>query len=139
MNNSQNLPQKSEPQDLKVKSLQSSIALAIERTGTTPFKIGSMVNDVLDEFKNIEIDRLVLAIRNGSLGMYGETFKLTTQVLCVWIRKYQKDDKDLIDGRPRFLEFNGVMKEIAFYKEDGTPVIKPKLNPTFEEIQAMKQ
>lgn len=39
-------------------------------------------------------DHILKAIRNGSLGRYGKTFKLSTQEICIWIREYA-DDNDI--------------------------------------------
>ena len=46
------------------------------------------IYDVLEEFPRVKETDLILAIRKGSLGMYGRTFKLSTQEVCYWIRQY---------------------------------------------------
>lgn len=49
--------------------------------------------DIRTEFPDLKPISLVKAFRNGSLGKYGQTYKLTTQILCVWIRKYIESKK----------------------------------------------
>lgn len=89
MNNLENLPKK---QGLVTRDtkLSNSILVAFERTGTTPFNIDNMVTDIESEFKYLPTDELIKAIRNGGLGAYGITYKLTTQSICFWIREYIK-------------------------------------------------
>jgi hypothetical protein len=90
MNNLQKSPQQQELQ-IRESSLNLSIAVAIERTKTEPFIIQPMVQDILSEFPRISNDDFTLAIRNGSLGKYGKTYKLSTQEVCFWIREYLKE------------------------------------------------
>ncbi len=89
MSNLQKLPQQ---QELTIReyNLNQSIAVAIERTKTEPFNIQTMVQDILSEFPRVSNDDFTLAIRNGSLGKYGVTYKFSTQAVCFWIREYLK-------------------------------------------------
>jgi hypothetical protein len=77
----------------KLNNLKLSIAFAFERTRTEPFKIDGMVGDVLSEFPRVSSDKITEAIRNGSLGKYGRTYKLSTQEICFWIREHIKPVK----------------------------------------------
>lgn len=70
------------------KQLTTSLALAFERTGTEPNNLDLMIRDITTEFNNLTVEHLTQAIRNGGLGKYGRTYKLTTQEVCVWIRSY---------------------------------------------------
>lgn|SRR5690606_198338 len=89
MNNSEKLQGSSEiaTQDFK-KSIAASIAVAFDRTSTEPFNIDNMVADIHAEFGHLSVNEVMKAIRNGSLGAYGRTYKLCTQEVCVWIRAY---------------------------------------------------
>jgi hypothetical protein len=49
--------------------------------------------DIKQEFKDLTVERIIKAIRNGSLGYYGITYKLTTQQICFWIRESLKPSK----------------------------------------------
>jgi hypothetical protein len=89
MNNLTNLHQKLDA-TIRTLNISNSIALAIERTNTEPFNIENMVKDIDSEFKRISDDDIKKAIRNGSLGMYGATYKLSTNIVCFWIREYLK-------------------------------------------------
>lgn len=82
--------QKSEIQTREF-NLKNSLAVAFERTNTQPFNIDKMCLDILIEFPKITNENITAALRSGSLGKYGRTFKLTTQEVCYWIREYQKN------------------------------------------------
>lgn len=68
--------------------IQGSIVKAFERTGTDPYDMENMVIDVLTEFDRIEMKIIVRAIKRGSLGEFGRTYKLTTQEVCYWIHQH---------------------------------------------------
>lgn len=93
MNNLENLPQEQENSihhcDL---TLRAAIAVAFERTGTEPYNLDGMVKDVFSEFPKLTDEQIKKALRNGGLGVYGKTFKLTTQEICIWIRNYYDSD-----------------------------------------------
>ena len=89
MNNLQVLQQQLEISH-QTNSLKQSLVLAIERTNTVPFNIENMTKDILTEFPNLNDDSMSMAIRNGSLGKYGRTYKFSTQEVCIWIREYLK-------------------------------------------------
>lgn len=84
--------QTSEQKTLK-HSLRTSILLAFERVGTEPYNIENMINDVLTEFPRVKEETFTPAIRNGSLGKYGKTYKLSTQDICIWVREYLKSKR----------------------------------------------
>ena len=73
--------------------LQDALFFAFERTKTDPFDVSGLVKDVLTEFPKLSGDSIIIALRNGGLGMYGRTFKLSTQEVCYWIREYLKPIK----------------------------------------------
>ena len=76
------------------KALAASIVIAFERTGTEPFNIQPMIRDIEREFHYLTTEDKMKAIRNGGVGKYGRTYKLTTQEVCVWIREYIKEKND---------------------------------------------
>lgn len=90
MNNLPISQQKSEETTL-IFNLKASLAVAFERTSTEPYDITNMTNDVVNEFKGVDLSHLQKAIKNGSLGHYGYTYKLSTQVVCIWVREYLKN------------------------------------------------
>jgi hypothetical protein len=69
-----------------------SVVVAFERTGTDVKNIENIVTDLMLEFSHVNTNDILQAIRNGGLGMYGKTYKLTTQEICIWIRTYLKDN-----------------------------------------------
>lgn len=64
--------------------------MAIVRTESKPIDVNSISLEILNEFKGVDVDDMVKAIRNGSLGKYGRTYRLSTQEICIWIREYLK-------------------------------------------------
>jgi hypothetical protein len=72
-------------------TLRLAIATAFERTGTEPYNIDGMIRDIYSEFPKLDEAQIKKAIRNGGLGVYGKTFKLTTQEVCIWIRNYHNE------------------------------------------------
>ena len=83
--------QPSQEIQVPITKLQSSILIAFERTLTEPYNIENMVTDIISEFPRVNPDEVVKAIRNGGLGKYGKTYKLSTQEVCIWIREYLKE------------------------------------------------
>lgn len=76
--------------------LQVALSFAFERTGTEPYNLDGIADDVITEFPNISENGIKSALRNGGLGKYGRTYKLTTQEVCIWIRKYLEDTNKVI-------------------------------------------
>jgi hypothetical protein len=87
LDNSQQLQEVKIP----ISNLQASILIAFERTMTEPYNIENMVKDIISEFPKVNPDDILKAIRNGSLGKYGKTYKLSTQEVCIWIREFLKE------------------------------------------------
>lgn len=63
----------------------------MDRVGCDFKDIESTINDIITEFGTYKLNSIREALRNGSLGMYGQTFRLSTQEICIWIRKYSYD------------------------------------------------
>lgn len=79
--------------ELKVTKIATSLSVAAQRTGTELKDINrGMAIDIYNEFEELNENDIKKAIRNGSLGKYGFTYKLTTQVVCIWIREYLKEN-----------------------------------------------
>jgi hypothetical protein len=79
-----------EKEDAKIIALQNCLLFAFERTKTEPFDCTGLICDVLKEFEYLSIENIIEALRNGGLGKYGRTFKLSTQEICYWIRQHNK-------------------------------------------------
>lgn len=73
-----------------VDEIKKSLIMAIERTDLNLTSIDNSANDIFTEFQRTSLSKIREAIRKGSLGEYGSTYKLTTQEICIWIRKYLK-------------------------------------------------
>ena len=69
------------------------LAVAFDRTNTEPFNVEKMSFDIITEFPELSDEDLKKAIKNGGLGKYGKTYKLSTQEVCIWIREYIKENE----------------------------------------------
>ena len=69
----------------------ASLVIAFDRTNTPLIDLSNMAIDVVNEFRRIEITEIQKAIRNGALGKYGRTYRMSTQEVCIWIREYLKE------------------------------------------------
>ena len=89
----QNLENNSE--DYKMNVSRTSLTLAFSRTGSEFDKnlANSIYFDVVEAFPDITLDEFTQALKNGGLGMYGKTYKLTSQEVCIWIRNYLNDTR----------------------------------------------
>lgn len=76
-----------------LETLKTSITLAFERTNQPISDVNNMVRDVYSEFSTKDINQITKAIKNGSLGLYGRTYRMSTQEVCIWIREYLKTNK----------------------------------------------
>lgn len=74
-------------------NLRLYIEVATERVEIKPFNINKTIKDILDEFPKVTNEQLKKAIRNGSMGKYGVSYRLSTQQICFWIREYIKENK----------------------------------------------
>lgn len=89
----QNLENNSQDYDLQI--IKTSLTLAFSRTGCEFDEqlARNIFNDVVEAFPTITIDEFTKALKNGGLGMYGKTYKLTSQEVCIWIRNYLNDTR----------------------------------------------
>ena len=73
--------------------LKGSLLKTELRTGKNLLNIEETMLDIKEEFKHLKAEHIIKAIRNGSLGLYGSTYSLSTQQVCIWIREYLKPSK----------------------------------------------
>jgi hypothetical protein len=66
--------------------LKSILLIATQRLDSQNVNIDRMLIDIKSEFGSKKIENVIEAIRLGSLGKFGVNYKLTTQVVCYWIR-----------------------------------------------------
>lgn len=82
-------------QDYRMNIVKTSLTLAFSRTGSDFDKelANSIYLDAVEAFPDITLDEFTQALKNGGLGMYGKTYKLTSQEVCIWIRNYLNDTR----------------------------------------------
>lgn len=56
--------------------------------------INATAQEIIKEFWYMKVKDVIEAIRCGSLGKYGRTYKLNTQEVCLWIRSYQESKRN---------------------------------------------
>ena len=94
----------------RTSDLTESIGVSFERTNTLPRDVKNIVEDVDSEFEGMSTVHLQKAIRNGSLGCYGKTYgELTTQEICIWIRKYISENPS---SEPKKMTMDRINKEV---------------------------
>lgn len=76
---------------IRERNIFNYILVAAERTDSIPENIKHMIKDISEEFKFLKDEEIREAMRKGGLGVYGRTYKLSTQEICIWIREYLKD------------------------------------------------
>jgi hypothetical protein len=67
--------------------------MVMERLGMELKDVNMTSLDIHQEFKYVTLLQIREALRIGSLGGYGRTYKLSTQEVCIWIRSYLNDKK----------------------------------------------
>lgn len=74
--------------------LLSFLNVAEERCDLQIKNILKTTTDILNEFPKLNENQFRKALRNGGLGKYGRSYKLSTQEVCFWIREYVKENKN---------------------------------------------
>jgi len=92
MKDSDKLPAQLDPLT-KLSNFKAYLLVAAQRTGTELNSFDEIIIDVYSEFPKLKDSELKQALRNGGLGMYGKTYKLTAQDVCIWIRKYLEEKR----------------------------------------------
>lgn len=85
------------------KLLKAEIVHAYRRTSSElDTDLDIIIQDLQSVFqKEISISSVINAIKKGSTGLYGRTYKMSFQEICVWVRCYKNDCKpnDLLKSR----------------------------------------
>lgn len=125
MSNLINSQQKSEDKT-RIFNIKTSLAVAFDRTGTEPRDTENMANDIANEFTQVSNSDIAKAIKNGGLGLYGKTYKLTIQEVCIWIREYLK-------GQPKVNNPDG--EEIVCYNSNANSDKQYLARSKFESLK----
>jgi hypothetical protein len=72
-------------------NLVPSLAIAMERLEMEIKNIDNTIDDICTEFSSNKLSDIKEAIRKGSLGKYGRSYRLSTQEISYWIREYLKE------------------------------------------------
>jgi len=67
--------------------LKRSLILVMQRLNMELPNVNDTITDIASEFPYLKLRDVINSLRKGSLGNYGRTYKLSTQEICVWIRK----------------------------------------------------
>ena len=76
------------------KTINASVILAFERVGLDPKNVEGISNDIIKKFKGIHLKHITNAIKNGALGDYGRTYRMSTQEISIWIKQYIIDNPE---------------------------------------------
>ena len=69
-------------------NLKSSLVVVMQRLDMEFSNVNATISDIVNEFHYLKLKDVIQALRSGSLGNYGRTYKLSTQEVCIWIRKF---------------------------------------------------
>ena len=75
--------------------LKRSLVLVMQRLNTELPNVNDTIADIASEFPYLKLQDIINSLRKGSLGNYGRTYKLSTQEICVWIRKNTENKNTL--------------------------------------------
>jgi predicted RNA binding protein with dsRBD fold (UPF0201 family) len=75
-------------------NIKLSLVVIMDRLNMQFKDINETILDISTEFNYMSLKQIREALRNGSLGKYGRTYKLSTQEVCFWIREYLKANKN---------------------------------------------
>ena len=78
------------------KALQAALVLALDRLRVDPFPLDAMIEDIRLCYPDVKTSDITTAIRKGSSGEYGKTFRFSFQEVSIWIMEYRKEH---ISGR----------------------------------------
>lgn len=73
--------------------VKKSLAKVMQRVDMDFNDISKTTTDICLEFNFLSLDTIREALRKGSLGNFGITFKLSTQTVCFWIREHHKQTR----------------------------------------------
>lgn len=87
--------QDSQDSDFLINNIKIAVTVVYDRLESeiSIDKLNKITSDIYSEFKTLDSDLIITALRNGSLGKYGKTYKLNVQEICIWIREYLKTDE----------------------------------------------
>jgi hypothetical protein len=90
----------------KCKKLSLSVSLAFERVGLEPKRVEEISKDIVYKFNNVEEKHIIQAIKNGALGDYGRTFRMSTQEVSIWIKKFIEENPEAEPMEDRIKRLN---------------------------------
>ena len=73
--------------------IKSALIVAMQRLNLELENIDATITDVMTEFKTTSLEKIVEAIRSGSLAKFGKCYKLSTHEICHWIRQNNESKK----------------------------------------------
>lgn len=75
---------------IKNKKITITLGLVAEAVGENPAQVPAeaILTSIGNAFPGMKEEHIIQAMKNGMYGMYGRTWKLTPQEVCIWIRKH---------------------------------------------------
>ncbi len=75
------------------KLIKANVILAITRTNGNirEYDLDVIANTFEQAFPKVPHVHIAGALENGSLGVYGKTYRLSMQEMCIWVREYLKE------------------------------------------------
>jgi hypothetical protein len=73
--------------------IKQSLVLTMERLDMDFKHLNSATCDIIANFGFMPLNHIENALKHGSFGEYGMTFRLNTQTVCFWLKEYNKSKK----------------------------------------------
>lgn len=71
--------------------LKASLALAFDRLKSEPFPVDNMIKDIRSCYPKEKNETIINAIKEGTKGKYGRTYRFCFQEVSMWIIEYRKE------------------------------------------------
>ena len=76
-----------------INEIAKHLLIVEERVQLNLNNLKQTATDIYNEFGLVTLKIITEALRQGSLGAYGKSYKLNTQEICIWIREYRNSKK----------------------------------------------
>jgi len=70
-----------------IDEIKKSLIISMQRVQMELPELDLTCLDIFNTFKNVSVREIREALKKGSTGAYGSTYRMSTQEVCIWIRK----------------------------------------------------
>ena len=70
--------------------LKASLFIALDRTGVKLVNVDTLIDHLRDCYPDTPTERITSAIKEGTMGTYGDVYRLSFTQVSIWIKEYEK-------------------------------------------------